>query len=136
VLPDLRCTPGSVTAASLADAAATDLICGRPGAPVAKFPPDSIVQRYLPALDDAYGIPELSRADYTYSWLIPAALGGSATLANLWPVPRDPNKWDPALAYTSAKNRTEYGCEHATGGHGHEMLDSVQRSLQGDDQVP
>jgi hypothetical protein len=136
VLPDLRCTPGSVTASSLADATAIDLICGRPSAPVAEFPPDSLVERYLPTLDDAYGIPERSRADYTYSWLIPAALGGSATLANLWPVPRDPKKWDPALARASAANRSVYGCEHATTGQGHEMLDSVQRSLQGDDQVP
>ena len=110
VLPDLRCTPGSVTRASLDNAAAAALVCHRSGAPIAAFPPPSLVARYLPALDDAYRIPPTTRDNYTYAWLIPANLGGSATLANLWPVPRNSDTWDPTSQRTSERTMAATEC--------------------------
>ena len=90
VLPDPRCTPGSITPlVTSADLGTT--ICEQ-GYSASVRPPVSLTEPAKYALMRAYGLSG-SPSQYEFDHLIPLELGGSSNLANLWP---EPNQGSPS----------------------------------------
>ncbi len=84
-LPDSTCTPGAADPrVTQADIAST--IC-RTGYTATVRPPASVTEPIKRERMAVYGI-TAPLADYELDHLIPLGLGGSTTLANLWPEPR------------------------------------------------
>ena len=90
MLPDPRCTPGSisplVTATNL-----NKTIC-RDGYSASVRPPEQLTEPAKYALMAAYGVTG-SPSDYEFDHLVPLELGGSSNIENLWP---QPNQGSPS----------------------------------------
>ncbi len=90
VLPDPKCTPGSVTPL-VTSSNLSSTICKR-GYSASVRPPVSLTEPAKYALMRAYGLTG-SPTSYEFDHLIPLELGGSSNLANLWP---EPNQGTPS----------------------------------------
>ncbi len=107
VLPDPRCTPGSIT--PLVTSANLETTICQYGYSASVRPPLYLTEPEKFALMQAYGVSG-SASNYEFDHLVPLELGGSSNLANMWP---EPNQGSPSTfnSYSHYGNNAKDGVE-------------------------
>ena len=130
VLPDPKCTPGSITPL-VTSSNLSSTICRR-GYSASVRPPLSLTEPAKYALMRAYGLTG-SASKYEFDHLIPLELGGSSNLANLWPEPNQgtPSELNPYSHYgMNAKDGVESQSNYAVCDKGYPLALAQQEMAQ------
>ena len=130
VLPDPKCTPGSITPL-VTSSNPSSTICRR-GYSASVRPPVSLTEPAKYALMRAYGLTG-SPSRYEFDHLIPLELGGSSNLANLWPEPNQgtPSELNPYSHYgLNAKDGVESQSNYAVCDKGYPLALAQQEMAQ------
>ena len=130
VLPDPKCTPGSITPL-VTTSNLSSTICRR-GYSASVRPPVSLTEPAKYALMRAYGLTG-SPSQYEFDHLIPLELGGSSNLANLWPEPNQgtPSELNPYSHYgLNAKDGVESQSNYAVCDKGYPLALAQQEMAQ------
>ena len=130
VLPDPKCTPGSITPL-VTSSNLSSTICRR-GYSASVRPPLSLTEPAKYALMRAYGLTG-SSSQYEFDHLIPLELGGSSNLANLWPEPNQgtPSELNPYSHYgLNAKDGVESQSNYAVCDKGYPLALAQQEMAQ------